>query len=112
MGENTDHNNEFISTINSSTFISLTDENQKAVINQFNKGKEKEGGILGKFFGTKKKNAAMNIAFTICAMLIILCMLDIVRAICNGESSYTELVKGVLPLITASMGYIFGKSNE
>lgn len=29
MGENTDHNNEFISTINSSTFISLTDENQK-----------------------------------------------------------------------------------
>lgn len=67
---------------------------------------------MGKFFGTKKENAEMNIAFTICAMLIILCMIDVIHAAWSGESTYTELVKGVIPLITASMGYIFGKSNE
>lgn len=112
MGENSNQNDEFIATINSASFGNLTEENQKELLNQINKVKEKEGGILGKFLGIKKENAAMNIAFTLCSILLIFCGIDIIHAVITGKAAYTELVKGVLPVVTLTLGYIFGKGEK
>ena len=100
--------------IGTDNFGSMSEENQKAAISSIDNANntEKEGGWMGRFFGTKKENAAMNVAFSICALLILLCAIDAIHAMYVGANAYTELIKNVLPIISLAIGFIFGKSEK
>ena len=98
--------------ISSEGFSKLSEENQRIFLEGLANSMGKEGGFFGKFFGTKKENASMNIAFVICLLLIILCAIDIIHAVLNDASAYTELTKNVLPVISLSLGFIFGKGEK
>ena len=54
-----------VTLIRTEGFNQLSDENKQMIITtlQDSKDKEKEGGFMGKMFGTRKENASMHIAF-------------------------------------------------
>ena len=90
----------------SEEFVSLNPKIQEKVIDSLtrNDSTGQEGGFMGKFLGTKKENAAMNIALIICFLLVI------IGAISQfGEKDYWEVI---IPAITTALGYIFGKSEK
>lgn len=95
-------------------FNGLKPEIQSKIIEELssNGASKEDGGIMGKLFGNKKENASMHIAFTLCCILLLLCGIDIVRALMAGETAYTELVKNIVPIITLALGYIFGKGDK
>lgn len=90
----------------SEEFVSLNPEIQEKVIDSLtrNDSTGQEGGIMGKFLGTKKENVAMNIALIICLVLVI------IGAISQfAGKDYWEVI---IPAITTALGYIFGKSDK
>lgn len=97
---NPDLRTEMTALINSENFYRLNEDGQKAVINAMNEAQEKEGGIMGKLFGTNKDNAAMHIAFSICILLIV------VGIICmaTGNDQWSVIITGIM----TTVGYIFG----
>lgn len=92
------------SLISSENFAKLSESNQKAAIDSVTDNKGKEGGWLGKFFGNKKENAAMHIAFIICVLL------TAVGVFCTLTG--TDYWNVIIPAITTGMGYIFGKGDK
>ena len=78
----------------------LSESNQKAVIDSIANSKDKDGGWMGKFFGNKKENAAMNISFTVC---ILLSLIGIICMVLGHD--YWNVI---LPAITSAVGYMFG----
>lgn len=93
-------------------FGNLSEENKKIVLDKLPDKKNGDGGLLGKFFGNKKENSSMHIAFTICCILLLFCCVDIIHALWIGKSAYTELVKNIIPVVTLALGYIFGKGEK
>lgn len=94
-------NDSIIDVISSERFGDLSDEMQKEVINSIsNSGKKEDGGLMGKIFGHKKENAAMNIAFIICILLAI------VGVVCMKLEN--EKWDVIIPAIMTSVGYMFG----
>lgn len=104
--------NEYSDFLSPDSFVKLDAEIQDKIISGINDNKSKEGGILGRFFGTKPMNIAMNIAFMICAILFFIVVVDFIRICIQGESFNMELLKTIIPVITLSLGYIFGKGFE
>ena len=98
--------------VNSNNFPKMTEELQTTALTSVEKERTSESGMFGKMFGTKKENMAINVAFCMCLLIFILCIADMVRAFKCGESGYTELVKGCIPVFTLTLGYIFGKGNS
>lgn len=93
-----------IALVGSDNFIKLSDENQSKALDTISHNKVKDGGLMGQLFGTKKENAAMNIAFAMCGLLVII---GIICAICGKD--YWDVI---IPAITTGMGYIFGKGDK
>ena len=94
------------------SFVKLDQEIQAQIINSVQDNKKQEAGLLGKIFGTKPVNIAMNIAFIICAILLLFVTIDIIRACILNQSFNLELFEKILPVITLSLGYIFGRPFE
>ena len=71
---------------------------------------DKDLGWIGKFFG-RAENASKNITATLC--ILILVGVTIVSAIVyyneRNISNIKGLWDGILPIITLSLGYLFGK---
>ena len=103
---------EITELVTSETFQNIPENIQEKALNSIENQNQNEGGRMGKFFGTKKENAAMNIAFVICCILFVFCLIDIIHAIIYDKSAYTELIKAILPIITLTLGYIFGKGEK
>jgi hypothetical protein len=93
-------------------FSKLNPELQDQIVTLIEKGKEKDGGFLGRFFGIKPINVAMHIGFVICAMLISVVIIDAIHSYFIGQSINLELLEFVFPIITLSLGYIFGKGSN
>ena len=98
--------------IESENFLNLDQNLQNKVIDTVYSDREKDGGVMGKFLGNKPANASMNIGLILCVLLIIVLLVDIIHSYCVGESINMELVNTVVPVITLSMGYIFGKGSH
>ncbi len=96
----------------SDSFAKLNENVQIELINSMQNTKKQEGGFWGRLFGTKPINVAMNIAFTICALLFLVVGIDFIRICIRKESFNMELFKTVIPVITLSLGYIFGKGFD
>lgn len=73
---------------------------------------DKKGGWLGGFLGTHTSNLAMHIAFIICAVLLAIVIADFIRICVISESFDYELLNIIVPVITLTLGYIFGKSSN
>ena len=82
----------------------LSDENQKHLINALEGQEEKGGGVLGKFFGNKKENATLNIAFMICVLLAVIGL--ILTAL--GQNFWNIIFTAIM----TTVGYIFGRGSE
>ena len=95
--------------IESENFLNFDQNLQKKIIDTVYSDKEKDGGVMGKFLGNKPANASMNISLILCALLIVVLIADFIHSLCVSESINMELVKTVVPVITLSLGYIFGK---
>lgn len=72
--------------------------------------KDKELGRIGLFFGTAE-NSSKNISALICFLLLsaIIVMSGIVYYLDKDKDFIGNLWQMILPVITLSLGYIFGK---
>lgn len=87
-------------------FNELKPEIQSRIIDKIssNSASREEGGIMGKFFGNKKENAAMHITLVICILLVI------IGVICDTTGK--DYWNVIIPALTTGMGYIFGKGDK
>lgn len=92
-----------VELISNENFHELPNDIQKEVLNSMKNTDSKDGGFMGKFFGNKKENAALNIAFTVCLLLVI------VGIICMemGNDQWNIIITGIMTIV----GYIFGRSS-
>ena len=54
----------------------------------------------------------MHIGFVICAILILVVIIDAIHSYCVGQSINLDLLEIVFPIVTLSLGYIFGKGSN
>lgn len=85
-------------------FNGLSETNQKIIIEEFNKNKDREGGYMGKLLGHNKENAAMNIALVIC---VLLATIGLICMFCGHECWNV-----IIPAIMTAVGYIFGRGDR
>ena len=100
------------SIISSEKFLSLESDIQNKIIDTVHNDKEKDGGVMGKFLGTKTANVSMHIGLIICILLIILVAMDIIHAYFTDKTINMDLINLLVPVITLSIGYIFGKGSN
>lgn len=93
-----------LSDIIDENFIKLSEGTQTNLINTLKDLRDKEGGVLGRLFGTNKDSAAMHIAFTICVLLVV------VGIICTwtGQDKWDTIIAGIM----TTVGYIFGRNSK
>lgn len=103
-----------INGISEKSFNKLNDEQKTIVLNGNNKSriKDKEAGLLGKLLGSNTKNASIHIALILCVILLVICMVDMGHSFYTNKSITSEIWNLVFPIITLSLGYIFGKGDE
>lgn len=101
-----------VSLIGSETFLNLDSDLQNKIIDTMTQSKAQSGGTMGKFLGTKTANVSMHIALILCGLLIALLGLDFVHAYCTGQAINMDLVNTIVPVVTLSLGYIFGKGSS
>ena len=112
INDNLTANDSLNDLISSENFSHLNPDLQNKIITTLNENKSKEGGLLGKFLGINPINLAMHIALLICTFLIIIIGIDTIHAYFIGESINIDVLKNILPIITLSLGYIFGKGTN
>lgn len=109
MGENEFNQNplpddSIASFFKTGEFGNLSEENKKIILDKLPDKRTGDGGWLGKLFGNKKENQAMNIAFTICVLLIIVGL--ILTAL--GKDFWNIILTGIM----TTVGYIFGRGGK
>lgn len=100
------------SIIESDTFVNLNPNLQNKIIDTVHNDKEKDGGVMGKFLGTRPANASMHIGFIICVFLILILIIDFFHSYAINKDINMDLVNQIIPVLTLSMGYIFGKGSN
>lgn len=95
-------------------FNELNDEQKNIVLagNNDTIAKDKDAGMLGRFLGSNTKNAVIHITLLICAVLLLICLADMIHAFATNKTITFEIWNLVFPIITLSIGYIFGKSDK
>lgn len=92
----------------------LNDEHLQSVIdgkNAVDKNKLK-AGKFGELLGTNIKNESIHIALIICVILLFFCLADLILSFWTQRTINMDLWNLVIPVITLSLGYIFGKSEK
>lgn len=104
---------ETINGISERSFNKLSDEQKKIVLsgNNETQNKDKDSGWFGKIFGANTKNASIHIAFIICCTLLFFCGIDLVHSFMWKDGITQEVWKLIFPVVTLSLGYIFGKGE-
>lgn len=96
-----------LSNVVASNFSKLSEEQKNNVLLQYNE--EQRRGKLDKFFGDKCVQT--YIAFIICLILLVIGLLNnIIEYLINKTISY-EIWNIFGPIITLSLGYMFGKKS-
>lgn len=107
--QNLNQTDTITSIISSDTFLNLDSNIQNKIIDTVHNDKEKDGGVMGRFLGTKSTNASMHIGLILSILLVILIGIDFFHSYSVKESINMDLVNSIVPVITLSIGYIFGK---
>ena len=107
MADGLNHNindHDSITTILSSkNFLNLDVNIQNKIIDTMHTDKEKDGGFMGKFLGTKSSNLSMHIALIV--------IIDMIHSYIIGNNINMDLISLIIPVVTLSLGYIFGKGS-
>lgn len=98
--------------LNSENLDKLSASAQIIAVEKILDNQGKKSGASGNLFGNVKENILLYCAFWLCVILLIFCGIDILRAICCGESAYTDLVENVIPVITLTLGYMLGQNKD
>ena len=98
--------------VNSEKFSILSSEVQKNLIENVTISKQIESGFMGKFLGTKTSNIAIFSALLLCCILIIFSIIVTLLSCMLNSPLDLELIKIIIPVITMSLGYMFGKSDN
>jgi len=109
---NQNDSNPINNLVESKNFINLSQEVQTKVLKSIGDNTGKEGGFLGKFLGNKISNAALHIALIICILLLIIVIIDMFHSYIVNCDINIELITIILPVITLSLGYIFGAGKD
>lgn len=112
LNRNSINSDSIVNIISSENFGGYDLELQKQILNKLDVVNQRNGGFMGKFFGTQKELASMNIAATICIILILICLCDIIRSFFAGGEIHMDLISAIIPVVSLSLGFIFGKSGE
>ena len=96
-------------------FNELNDELKGKVIDiykHYQKQKnESIGGKLSKLLGSNTNNISLYISFTLCVLLIIVGIIYFWIPKNEREKNILEFWNLIIPIITATLGYIFGRNN-
>lgn len=113
-GINTNLNSEgsITALVGSDNFVNLDSNLQGKIIDSMNEEKAQRGGFMGTFLGTDPTNVSMHIALILCGLLVLLLAIDFIHAYCTGQEINMELVSQFIPVVTLSLGYIFGKGSS
>lgn len=103
-----------INGISERSFNKLNDEQKSVVLSKQAELNSKtiDGGWFGKVFGTNTKNSSIHIALVLCVILLLFCGVDMVHSLMNDCPISGDIWNSVLPIITLSLGYIFGKGKS
>lgn len=94
------------------TFMKLSEDCQYKIIDGINESKTKEGGSMGKIFGTRPENVSMHIALILCLILLLYCGIDLLASVVLNRAINSELWNTIMPVVTLALGFIFGKGVE
>ena len=94
----------------SGDFRELDIELQKQIVDYNHEYHMLEAGMLGKLLGTK--NTGIHVAFLLCLFFVLLAFVDMLYCYCTGNGMNIEFFKLIMPFITLSLGYIFGKGKD
>lgn len=109
INQHLDETNYITSIISSETFVNLDPNLQDKIISNAYNDKEKDGGFMGRFLGNRFANAAVNISFILCVLLVLVLIIDSIHPYSINEGINMDLVDRIIPVVTLSIGYIFGK---
>lgn len=98
--------------VSSENFLSLDSDLQNKIINTIADEKVKKGGFMGRFLGTEPTNVSMHIALLLCGILIVLLAIDFFHAYRTEQQINMDLVNTIIPVVTLSLGYIFGRGSK
>ena len=89
--------------------VAVTPSMQNKVIDTMLVVKERDGGLVGKLIGINPSNVTLNIVFCVIFLLFLFLLVEVGHSyyICNHIDK--DLVKVIIPAITLSLGYIFGR---
>lgn len=92
--------------VTNESFSKLDTEVQVKVIENVRENERIANGLLSSIFGTNKDLVPIYVTFCIIIMLIIGCFIS------HFCFQYTELWDVILPIITLTIGYYFGKHEN
>lgn len=92
----------------------LNDEQLQMVLDGNNSAEreKRNAGKFGEWLGSNTKNASIHIALIICITLMVFCAIDLIHSFCPEQSLTSEIWQLIFPVITLSLGYIFGKGES
>ena len=117
MGDKIDKgilNNNSINGIPEHVISRLNDKQLQTVLigNNDAEREKRKAGKLGEFFGADTENASIHVALVICIVLILLCVMDLIHSFWVEGTLTSEVWEMIFPVITLSLGYIFGKGES
>lgn len=100
--------------ISSKSFSGLSASIQGIAIENVRAVKELESGLIGKLLGTRLPNMAIYGSFVLSVFFVLLILLCVCALIWCGLSYefVLEVMKLTIPVITMSLGYMFGKKDS
>lgn len=100
--------------VSDDNFSGLAHSIQKMAIENVRAVKELETGCMGKLLGTRMLNMSVYSAFILSVFILALILLSLVCYIfgCICGEFVLELLKMTLPVVTMSLGYMFGKKDS
>lgn len=100
--------------ISSESFSGLSAKIQGIAIENVRAVKELESGLIGKLLGTRLPNMAIYGSFVLSVFFVLLILLCVCALIWCGLSCefVLEVMKLTIPVITMSLGYMFGKKDS
>ncbi len=99
--------------IESPVFLQLNDDIKNVAIKTAydDRQSDRESGFLGKLFGNNTKRISLFIAWIICMSLLLIGFVYILLPPCYKVIDNLEFWKLIAPIITATLGFIFGKQE-
>lgn len=102
--------------LKSPEFMSLSDDLKITTLenlkNIFKDETKKDAGIMGKLFGNRAENTSLYIAFIVATLLITVGLIYIFFPPEYKATTNSEFWQIIGPIISGTLGYIFGSSSK